>query len=53
MQHFMELEDVMEQERKAQATTMTRLEGQRRALEGKARSYADQGMRRGRPFRTW
>ncbi|KAL8176703.1 UNVERIFIED_CONTAM: hypothetical protein K2H54_037691 [Gekko kuhli] len=41
-ERFMELEDVMEQERKVHAATMTRLEGQGRALEGKARSYADQ-----------
>lgn len=39
----MELEDAMEQERKAHTAAVTRLEGQSRALEGKARSYADQG----------
>ncbi|XP_062994574.1 C-Jun-amino-terminal kinase-interacting protein 4-like isoform X2 [Elgaria multicarinata webbii] len=41
-ERFMELEDVMEQERKAHLTAVSRLEGQSRALDGKARSYADQ-----------
>ncbi|XP_015269872.1 PREDICTED: C-Jun-amino-terminal kinase-interacting protein 4-like [Gekko japonicus] len=36
-ERFMELEDVMEQEHKVHAATTTRLEGQSRALEGKAR----------------
>lgn len=42
-QRFMELEDAQEQERKAHVLSVTRLEGQSRALDGKARSYADQG----------
>nr|XP_060636357.1 C-Jun-amino-terminal kinase-interacting protein 4-like isoform X2 [Anolis sagrei ordinatus] len=41
-ERFMELEDAMEQERKAHGTAMNRLEGQTRTLDGKARSYADQ-----------
>ncbi|XP_063157352.1 C-Jun-amino-terminal kinase-interacting protein 4-like [Candoia aspera] len=41
-ERFMELEDVMEQERKAHSVAVSQLEGQSRALEGKARSYADQ-----------
>lgn len=43
LQRFMELEDALEQERKAHALSVMRLEGQSRALDGKARSYADQG----------
>lgn len=39
----MELEDVMDQERKAHSTAVSQLEGQSRILESKARSYADQG----------
>ncbi|XP_072832874.2 C-Jun-amino-terminal kinase-interacting protein 3 [Pogona vitticeps] len=41
-ERFMELEDVMEQERKAHSAAVGRLEGQSRVLEGKARNYADQ-----------
>nr|XP_008115419.1 PREDICTED: C-Jun-amino-terminal kinase-interacting protein 4 [Anolis carolinensis] len=41
-ERFMELEDAMEQERKAHGTALNRLEGQTRILDGKARSYADQ-----------
>ncbi|XP_077170216.1 C-Jun-amino-terminal kinase-interacting protein 3-like [Paroedura picta] len=41
-ERFMELEDATELEHKAHAAAMTRLEGQSWALEGKARSYADQ-----------
>lgn len=39
----MELEDVMDQERKAHSTAVSQLEGQSRILDSKARSYADQG----------
>lgn len=42
-QRFMELEDALEQERKAHVLSVTQLEGQSRALDLKARSYADQG----------
>ncbi|KAL7977450.1 hypothetical protein Chor_009399 [Crotalus horridus] len=41
-ERFMELEDVMDQERKAHSTAVSQLEGQSRILESKARSYADQ-----------
>ncbi|XP_026538214.1 C-Jun-amino-terminal kinase-interacting protein 4-like [Notechis scutatus] len=41
-ERFMELEDVMDQERKAHSTAVSQLEGQSRILENKARSYADQ-----------
>ncbi|KAJ6653278.1 hypothetical protein lerEdw1_009367, partial [Lerista edwardsae] len=41
-ERFMELEDALEQERKAHVLSVARLEGQSRALDGKARSYADQ-----------
>ncbi|XP_066487405.1 C-Jun-amino-terminal kinase-interacting protein 4-like [Tiliqua scincoides] len=41
-ERFMELEDALEQERKAHVLSVTRLEGQSRALDLKARSYADQ-----------
>ncbi|KAG8140518.1 hypothetical protein E2320_003203 [Naja naja] len=41
-ERFMELEDVVDQERKAHSTAVSQLEGQSRILENKARSYADQ-----------
>ncbi|XP_034275406.1 C-Jun-amino-terminal kinase-interacting protein 4-like isoform X2 [Pantherophis guttatus] len=41
-ERFMELEDMMDQERKAHSTAVSQLEGQSRILDSKARSYADQ-----------
>ncbi|XP_070584964.1 C-Jun-amino-terminal kinase-interacting protein 4-like isoform X2 [Erythrolamprus reginae] len=41
-ERFMELEDVMDQERKAHSTAVSQLESQSRILDNKARSYADQ-----------
>ncbi|XP_074926832.1 C-Jun-amino-terminal kinase-interacting protein 4-like isoform X3 [Chelonoidis abingdonii] len=41
-ERYMELEDVVEQERKGHKAALSRLDGQSRRLEEKARSYADQ-----------
>ncbi|XP_058035473.1 C-Jun-amino-terminal kinase-interacting protein 4-like isoform X2 [Ahaetulla prasina] len=41
-ERFMELEDMMDQERKAHSTAVSQLEAQSRILDSKARSYADQ-----------
>ncbi|XP_042712133.2 C-Jun-amino-terminal kinase-interacting protein 4-like isoform X2 [Chrysemys picta bellii] len=41
-ERYMELEDAVEQERKGHKAALSRLDGQSRRLEEKARSYADQ-----------
>ncbi|XP_038237036.1 C-Jun-amino-terminal kinase-interacting protein 3-like isoform X2 [Dermochelys coriacea] len=41
-ERYMELEDAVEQERKGHRAALSRLDGQSRRLEEKARSYADQ-----------
>ncbi|XP_074874002.1 C-Jun-amino-terminal kinase-interacting protein 4-like [Carettochelys insculpta] len=41
-ERYMELEDTVEQERKGHRAALSRLEGQSRYLDEKARSYADQ-----------